>query len=131
MNVKFSDITICDAKILPMKVELSIRRKIQTENLIGAKKAKIFDRQNASYSLSLDVERTHKNERQAQIFLHEHAFLLDSKGASLLILESESNPFEASKSLTLQNTIMTKLDASLDGIKTLHRYEFTSDNPIL
>ncbi len=126
MKIAFGKIYIADGRQEPSAITVSSRRKAQTENIIGAKKAKIFDRGNCTYSVEFSIEARHASELEAQLFLLTQGALLQEESPANLAFELEPNPKESRAYISFKNAVLLRASASIDGFTTTHGYEFSA-----
>ena len=126
MKITYANIPLCDAAQRPADISISARRKIQAENIINAQKAALFDRGNCSYTAEFSVEIFHRSRMDAQRFLLEKTLEVQDLSPADLVFELEPDPSQKSEVLTLKNAVLLRSAASLDELRTLHKYEFVA-----
>ncbi len=124
MKILFSKIELCPEGIDARKISVSERRKTQSEGVIGAQNALVFDRANRVIYISFEVERCHVSTAEAGAFALGHSAMIS--GLSPADLDFVLNGRSSLKSpiVRFPSAALSKASCSAEGVKTVSSYEF-------
>lgn len=126
MKIKIGTTILNEAGEIPKNWSISTKRNIQTETMIGARNASIFDRKNSKVSISFSIERVHESEASAEIFCVQHSSKMDELDAEELVFESENFEGKVLAKFKMQDAIIDSLKISSDGLKSRADYRFNA-----
>lgn len=124
MKIKYSNLTISTSENPPKNFSLTIKRSLQTDKAIGLENAIVSDKGNCVFSASFIVENSRKTPALAEEFCLE--FLREISNVSPANLEIFFGEKENQKSFKIENAVITRCKASVDGRITTHALEFTA-----
>ncbi|MDR1665878.1 MAG: hypothetical protein LBR62_02430 [Puniceicoccales bacterium] len=110
------------SKEIPFQLCLNGQKEIQIAKTIRAPLAQTFDRGNGHIELSFSVGKRHPSTEAAEKYLLLHPELLHTPGDLILELENPEN-----ERYMLKNACIQKMDSSLTGQVSFHRYTIVGD----
>ena len=124
MKITYGKLTLCADGESPKNFSASLRKKIQSDELIESDNVLIADRGNVRNVISFTLEKAHKSPAEA------HAALFD-------IMHSVSEESTADLEITCKsetriyaNAALTRCAASAEGVITRHFLEFAAGRKI-
>ena len=122
MKVSYANIVLNPSGENPKNFSVDTRRECQTENTIDASKASIFDRKNSRVNVQFSVERSHKSERDAELFALRHAANLSEKSPATLAFAPNGAPENI---FEISGAVLSRVKTQTNSLTTLSSYEFT------
>lgn len=126
MKIKLNSILLNANGQEPLAFSISAKRQLQTEFLIAAEHASLFDRGNAKVSASFSIERAHASECDAEIFCAEHQSQIFGEQNAELVFAFEDFSGKTKATFKMQNTQTETIKIDLDGLKTKTVYLFVA-----
>lgn len=124
MKIKFGNIVLCAAAEKPKNFSVTLRKKVQSDDIISSQKPIVSDRGNAKYTVCFTLERAHKNSAEAERSLFDLIDKVSSQSPSMLEISFDKN--SKTENELFENAVMVKCVASADERITNHAFEFTA-----
>ncbi len=124
MKILFSKKELCPQGIDARKISVSQKRKTQSEGVIGAQNALLFDRANRLISVSFEVERCHSSPSEAQEFALFHAESLAGLSPADLDFVSVGPDGKQHALYKFPSAVLSKAVCIAEGGKSVSSYEF-------
>ena len=123
MKISYGSLTICGEGESPKNLSVSMRKRIQSDDIIESAMPIVGDRGNIKSTVSFAVERAHKSPAEAEMALF--AFMRGVALESPARLEISVGGNVPGECVALENAALAKCSASVDGIITTHAFEFS------
>lgn len=126
MKIIYDKIELCSLEETPKNFSVSLKKKIQSDDIIESAKPLVRDGKNARHVISFTLERVHKNPSIAAQKLFElMQNVSDISPANLEILDEGDLPYAL-----FEDAVLTRCTASKDGRITSHNFEFLAGKGI-
>ncbi len=124
MKIKYASLTISSPENPPKNFSLTLKRTLQTDKAIGLENAIVSDKGNCIHSVSFIIENSRKTIEKAEEFCLD--FLREVSNASPASLKIFFGENETENFYEIENAVLSKCKASIDGHLISHALEFTA-----
>ncbi len=122
MKISFGKIEICAEKELAKNFSVSLKKRLQSDDIIDAQSPILCDKGNARYTISFGIERAHKSPDLAEIFAFEFLKNISEEAQADLKISWAKNLKK--QNLIFKNAVLVRSSSSLDESISMHNFEF-------